>query len=154
MKRSSLLALAAAMALCTSHATAHDHRYTFGQPGPAAAATRTYHYELTDSMRFVSKDTRVIRRGETVKFIIRNSGRLTHEFSLGDVAFQKAHAEMMKAMPDMKHADPNTVSVPPGQTRTLVWTFSTQSPSGIVQIGCHVPGHFEAGMKADLQIIP
>lgn len=152
MKLPCLMALTAAMTLCTGVAVGHEQHYAFGQPGIAKAATRTYHYELSDSMRFVTRDKVVIRRGETVKFVIKNSGRLAHEFSLGDAAFQKAHAEMMKAMPDMKHVDPNMVSVPPGETRTLVWTFSAVPPSGIVQIACHLAGHFEAGMKADLRI--
>lgn len=130
----------------------HGQPFNFGEPGKAAAVTRTYHYELTDGMRFVSQGPVQIRKGETIRFVVRNSGALPHEFSLGDVAFQAQHAAQMKKMPHMQHTDPNTVSVAPGQTAELIWTFSRVPPDSVVQIACHVPGHYEAGMKADLVI--
>ena len=37
-------------------------------------------------------------RGETVKFVIRNSGRMVHEFSIGTEAMHKSHAREMTAM--------------------------------------------------------
>lgn len=149
------LILAMVLALLAQHSSAHSaHAFNFGEPGRSSSVTKTYRFQLNDSMRFVTKDTINIRQGDTVRFEITNTGRLPHEFSLGDVTFQQEHAAMMKAMPDMKHTDPNTVSVAPGKTQTLIWRFSKRPPSGMVQIGCHVLGHYDAGMKYDLIIRP
>jgi uncharacterized cupredoxin-like copper-binding protein len=52
---------------------------------------------------------------------VTNVGRITHEFSISDRASQRAHALMMKKMPNMKHEDdPATVTVEPGQIKTVI----------------------------------
>ena len=50
----------------------------------------------------------------------------------------------MRKMPDMKHKDPNTVSLAPGESAMLSWRFKG---SDTVVFACNIPGHFEAGMK-------
>jgi uncharacterized cupredoxin-like copper-binding protein len=42
----------------------------------------------------------------------------------------------------------HSVSVEPGDTVELVHTFEAVS----TRIGCHGPGHWEAGMKMDIDI--
>lgn len=37
---------------------------------------------------------------------------------------KRQHVEMMKEMPDMKHAEGNAVSLEPGETQELIWQFS------------------------------
>ncbi|MDH3219117.1 MAG: hypothetical protein OEO19_06245 [Gammaproteobacteria bacterium] len=51
---------------------------------------------------------------------------------------------MMQKMPDMKHNDPNTVSLAPGESTSLTWKFMGKDT---VVFACNIPGHFEAGMK-------
>ena len=41
------------------------------------------------------------------------------------------------------------VVVKPGETGTLTTTFDSNTT---LQIGCHQPGHYEAGMKATLTV--
>lgn len=122
------------------------------QPGQASSTTRTVRLTLNDNMRFVAVDPAVVKAGETVRFVITNAGRLPHEFSLGDKAFQQQHAAMMKAMPGMQHTDANTVTIAPGQKASLVWTFTGVAAGTVLEIACHVPGHYEAGMKIDLRV--
>lgn len=150
-----LLALASPLLLAAgdhSHA-AHGAGYSFGEPGKPAAVTRTIRVRAGDDMKFVfDPPLSSIRRGETIRFEIRNTGKLPHEFSIGDSASQKAHAKMMQDMPDMQHeADATAVSLPPGQSASLIWTFSKAVPGGIV-FGCQVPGHFAAGMQATVPV--
>ena len=101
------------------------------------------HIRALDTLRFDPARV-VVSRGETVKFVVTNVGKLAHEFVIGDAAEQAAHEKEMQAMPgkSMKH-DVNGISLPPGQTRTLVWTFTRD---GTVEYACHIPGHFAAGM--------
>ena len=84
------------------------------------------------------------RSGETVRFIVTNKGRLTHEFTIGDAKEQAEHEKEMqrmdgKVMPD----EPNAMTLKPGETKTLIWTFG---PKQVVEFACHVPGHYAAGM--------
>ena len=114
----------------------------FGREGDPAKATRTITVGMDDRMRF-SPASITVRRGETVKFVVRNQGKLLHEMVLGTPAALKEHAELMKKFPTMEHADANIAHVKPGATGEIVWQFSQP---GAFQFACLQPGHFEAGM--------
>lgn len=119
-----------------------------GKPGKATEATRTVEVAMHDGMRFVPAQV-AVRRGETVRLVVRNEGAIRHELMLGRAADLRSHAELMKRHPHMEHDEPHAVSVPPGETRTLVWTFTR---SGVVDFACLVPGHYEAGMKGRFDV--
>lgn len=118
----------------------------FGSPGKESEVTRTVEVSASDNMRF-SPGRLHVKQGETIKFIVKNVGRVKHEFSIGDRASQRAHALMMKQMPDMKHEDDlATIAVEPGRTKVVLWKFD-KKPARPLEIACHEPGHYEAGMK-------
>ena len=164
MKRIAPLVAAAALAaaLAPAHAGGthagghHDHQHGhdqahgagIGEPGDPARATRTVEVDMTDNMRFTPARVDV-KQGETVRFVVKNSGQLKHEFVLGTDKALKEHYELMKKFPEMEHADPNQVTVQPGQTGEVVWRFSK---SGTVQFACLQPGHYDAGMKGRVQV--
>lgn len=114
-----------------------------GKPGEASAVKRTIEVTMLDTMRYEPSSI-TVKAGETVRFVVENKGKVTHEFGIGTPEEQVKHAEIMKAMPDMKHDDPNVITVEPGQKKELVWQFTT---AGTFEIACHVPGHYPAGMK-------
>lgn len=121
---------------------------SIGQPGKAANVTRTIDIELGDDMRF--KPDRVdVKKGETVRFFVRNAGQIEHEMVLGNVDELKEHAKMMRAMPDMSHEEPNMVKLKPGQRGALIWQFTQ---TGAVTFACTVPGHLEAGMVGTIAV--
>jgi uncharacterized cupredoxin-like copper-binding protein len=128
----------------------HDEAFAFGEPADASDADRTIEITMLDTMQFEPDDFEVAE-GETVTFSITNTGVLDHDFTLGDEATQDAHEEEMAEMSDDGHdgADANAVLVEAGQTEELTWTFTTADE---LLIGCHVPGHYEAGMVAQLQV--
>ena len=131
--------------------TGHDHadmKVTFGSPGAESKVTKTINVEANDRMRFVF-DRTDIKRGDVVKFVIRNAGKVRHEFSIGDARYQRAHAGMMKQMPGMIHDSPNMTTLEPGETKTLIWKFD-RPVKGALIFACHEPGHFEAGMKKNI----
>lgn len=114
----------------------------FGREGDPKKVSRTVRLDMSDAMRFTPSDI-VVRRGETVKFIVSNSGRQLHEMVLGTPSDLKQHAELMKRFPDMEHADANMTHVKPGARGDIVWQFTK---AGAYQFACLIPGHFEAGM--------
>ena len=101
----------------------HSNDSAIGVAGKAGKATRTVKVDMTDAMRFVPATVRVAQ-GETVRFVVTNSGKLKHEFVLGTEEELKEHYEQMKKFPEMEHADPNMVTVAPGQAGEVVWQFT------------------------------
>ena len=114
----------------------------FGREGDPKRVTRTIRLDMTDAFRFTPADV-TVKRGETVKFVVANSGKVLHEMVLGTTAELKAHAELMKKFPDMEHADANMAHVKPGAKGEIVWQFTK---AGEYQFACLIPGHYEAGM--------
>ncbi|MNG79584.1 plastocyanin [compost metagenome] len=167
------LFIAAALALVSLPALAQQtHGFAFGQPAPAAKASRTVEVVLKD-ISFEPKSLQV-KAGETVRFVLINEGKLPHEFNLGDKAMHVEHQKQMVAMQgkmftagmdheSMDHGqmnhDPmkqgsghgagNTVLVLPGQRAELTWTFRQSAP---IEFACNVPGHYQAGMVGPLTI--
>lgn len=114
----------------------------FGREGDPKRVTRTVKLDMTDAFRFTPADV-TVKRGETVKFVVANSGKVLHEMVLGTPEELKAHAELMKKFPDMEHADANMAHVKPGAKGEIVWQFTK---AGEYQFACLIPGHYEAGM--------
>jgi uncharacterized cupredoxin-like copper-binding protein len=86
--------------------------------------------------------------GVPVTFVVHNSGTVEHEFVIGDEEVQAEHEEEM-AGGGMGHDEPNAILVDPGETKELTWTFEA---AGETLAGCHVPGHYPAGMKATIRV--
>jgi uncharacterized cupredoxin-like copper-binding protein len=133
------------------HSGGHGHgdgghaESAVGKPGKPGDVTRTVNVELLDSMRFDFLPQLSITEGEVIRFIVQNTGSIRHEFSIGNSAEQEAHREMMRNMPNMVHEDGNSVTVEPGETKELIWSFGGDKH---VEFACNIPGHSEAGMKA------
>jgi len=119
-----------------------------GEPGEAARATRTVEVDMTDNMRFTPGEISV-RQGETVRFVVKNSGAVKHELVLGTPEELRAHYALMLKTPGMEHADDNMVSVAPGMAGEVVWRFTK---AGNVHFACLQPGHYDAGMKGLVKV--
>ena len=135
-----------------SHAAGQGHGHagadTIGVPGQAAKVTRTVNVDMTDTMRFIP-DSITAKQGETIRFVVKNSGKLKHEFVLGTQKELKEHYEQMKKFPEMEHADPNMVTVAAGKTGEVIWQFTK---SGKIDFACLQPGHYDAGMKGFVDV--
>lgn len=132
---------------------AHTHnaptKSSIGQPAESSKATKTINVELLDSMKFAFSPALDIANGDIVTFVVVNTGQVRHEFSIGNAEEQKAHAQMMKNMPDMMHEDGNTITVEPGETKEITWHFAGKET---VVFACNIPGHFEAGMHESVTL--
>jgi uncharacterized cupredoxin-like copper-binding protein len=128
-------------------AQSHEQK-AFGKTGDPKKVSRTIHVDMSGQMRFTPAAL-TIKQGETVKFVVRNSGKTLHEFVLGTLPELQAHAELMKKFPGMEHDEPYMAHVPPGRTETIVWQFTK---GGEFHFGCLLPGHFEAGMVGKINV--
>ena len=114
----------------------------FGREGNPKKVLRTIRIDMTDNMRFTPGAV-AVKRGETIRFVVRNDGKVLHEMVLGTREAIEAHAELMKKFPEMEHADANMAHVKPGRAGEIVWQFTQP---GEFRFACLQPGHFEAGM--------
>ncbi|OGB17058.1 MAG: hypothetical protein A2W72_09965 [Burkholderiales bacterium RIFCSPLOWO2_12_67_14] len=141
-----LLATTAAMA-AGNHAGGH-HDSPIGKPGVASKVNRTIQVDMASGMRFKPADIPV-KKGETIRFVLKNTDVVKHEFSLGTPQELLEHYEVMKKFPDMEHDEPNKISLAPGQQGEVIWTFTK---AGAVDFACLHVGHFDAGMKGQVKV--
>lgn len=124
---------------------AHVPAEGFGTAGDPDEADQTVEVSAMDALEFAPDEVEV-EVGETVTFEVTNEGSTAHEFVLGDEAYQKAHGPGMEGM---AHEDGNGVSLEPGASDTVTWTFSE---AGEVLYACHINGHYEAGMVGRITV--
>jgi len=146
-----LIAMGVALAASgtNAHGDEHNHEHAaFGQPGDPAKVSRSVAIDMNDTMRY--DPARIsVKRGETIRFVVKNSGQVKHEVVLGTMKELREHAAMMRKFPEMEHADPNQLAVDPGKTGELLWQFTK---SGTFDFACLQPGHYEAGMHGKIAV--
>mgnify|MGYP001812757485 CR=1 FL=1 len=120
------------------------------------AAPRDIVVTMTDALRF-DPGTIAVHEGETIRFLLENPTVAPHDFTLGDMDAQMHHHEEMSAGMGHEHGGegaagmPGAVSLDAGESAEVIATFDEP---GEVLIGCHVPGHWEAGMRGALLVMP
>jgi uncharacterized cupredoxin-like copper-binding protein len=128
-------------------APGHSHAdgFSAGEPGNPKRPARVVNVVMREAdgkMVFIP-DRVEIRRGEQIRFVLRNNGELEHEFVLATEAENLKHAELMQKFPDMEHDDPNAKRLKPKGASEIVWRFTKR---GEFEFACLIPGHREAGM--------
>ena len=111
-----------------------------------------------------------VKKGETIRFIIKNVGELVHEYNIATKEMHLKHQpemakmveneilladkidknkmkEMAKIDHAMAHKHANSVLLEPGETGEIVWKFNTSSK---LEVACNVPGHYKTGMVAKI----
>jgi len=153
--------LAALLAATTTSSIAHGddpktgkttavakEQKAWGMAGDAKSVTRTVTLTMDDTMRF-TPDKLSFRQGETVRFVIRNQGKLQHELVIGTKKELDDHAAMMQKFPAMQHDEPYMAHVSAGKTGGLVWTFNRP---GEFDFACLIAGHYQAGMVGKISV--
>lgn len=121
----------------------------WGIAGDAAAVKRTIEVGMTDNMRF-TPDRIEVRQGETVKFVVRNSGAVMHEFVIGTKKDLDEHAALMVKFPNMEHDEPYMAHVGPGKVGEIIWHFNRP---GDFDFACLIAGHYQAGMVGKVKVV-
>ncbi len=111
--------------------------------------------ELTmGGMRFIP-DKLDVKVGETITFVVTNPNDIPHELFIGDAADQAAHRAAHMAMPSAGQATvPHMgygIYLDAHGTGMVTYHFTQV---GEILLGCHLPGHWEAGMKATVTVKP
>jgi uncharacterized cupredoxin-like copper-binding protein len=113
-----------------------------------------------------------VKVGETIKFEVENVGELVHEFNIANKMMHMKHQPEMQKMVEneillsdsidkdkmekmakidksMAHSHSNSVLLEPKQKGQIIWKFDNAAN---IEIACNVPGHYQAGMIAPVNI--
>ena len=141
-----------------------------GEPGHLNEVDRTIEIKMFDN--YYEPNQIDIKKGETIKFVVKNMGELVHEFNiatkemhikhqpemlkmvgmeilLGDRIDMKKMKEVAKTDKSMAHSHSNSVLLEPNKSEDLIWKFSKNAK---LEVACNVPGHYQAGMIAKVNI--
>ena len=156
-----VLATVAALALSGGSAVAHEkhdakkasapvkkEQKPWGIAGDAKSAKRTIEIAMSDDMRFAPSNIEV-KQGETVKFVVRNKGKVLHEMVIGDKKTLDEHAALMVKFPGMEHDEPYMAHVAAGKQGSLLWNFNRP---GEFDFACLIAGHYQAGMVGKIKV--
>jgi uncharacterized cupredoxin-like copper-binding protein len=120
----------------------------WGVAGDASTVRRTVTITMGDNMRF-TPDALDVKQGETIRLVMKNGGKLLHEFVLGTREDLEEHAALMVKFPAMEHSEPYMVHVPPGKTGQIIWHFNQ---AGEFDFACLIAGHYQAGMVGRIKV--
>jgi uncharacterized cupredoxin-like copper-binding protein len=121
-----------------------------GMPAKGAKPDKVVHVILGDDMTIKFKKDVKIEPNDVVQFVVMNTGKINHEFTIGSAKEQLEHREMMKNMSgDHMHDSGNAVTVEPGKAKQLLWHFHGDNK---VEFACNIPGHAEAGMVKKIEL--
>jgi uncharacterized cupredoxin-like copper-binding protein len=135
-----------------NHAHKHDHGHggnnssVVGKPGDLKNVSRTIKLQMTYKH---FKPSRInVKKGETIKFVLKNVSEKEHEIMIGTIEELKEHAKTMRKNPDWVHVDPNQVTVEAGKTGEMIWQFTE---AGTIPFACPRHGHFKA-MRGEITV--
>ena len=147
-----------------------DKNMKIGSKGNVADVTRVIKVVMYDN--YYEPSSFQIKEGETIKFEVENAGMLVHEFNIANKMMHMKHQpemikmaengillafsidkEKMKKMAKMDksmgHSHSNSVLLEPKQKGDLIWKFDNAAN---IEVACNVPGHYQAGMIAKVNI--
>jgi uncharacterized cupredoxin-like copper-binding protein len=87
-----------------------------------------------------------VSKGTTVRFIVRNSDPIDHEFIIGNERVQEVHENGTESHHGAK---PGEITVPSLAQRSTTYSFED---TGRLIFGCHLPGHYAYGMRGEIMI--
>ena len=147
-----------------------DKNMKIGSKGNLNEVSRTIKVKMYDN--YYEPSSFSIEAGETIKFEVENLGILVHEFNIANKMMHMKHQpEMLKMVENeillatsidkekmkkmakvdksMGHSHNNSVLLEPKQKGEIFWKF-TEAVN--IEIACNVPGHYQAGMIAKVNI--
>ena len=147
-----------------------DKNMKIGSLGKESEVSRVIKVVMYDN--YYEPSSFQIKAGETIKFEVENNGELVHEFNIANKMMHKKHQPEMEKMVEneilfadsidkvkmkkmaiidktMGHSHNNSVLLEPKQKGNIIWKFDNAVN---IEVACNVPGHYQAGMIAEVNI--
>jgi uncharacterized cupredoxin-like copper-binding protein len=104
--------------------------------------------KLTDQLK-MDPAAVTVPAGTPVTFVVTNTGAIDHEFFVGDEQAQADHDKAIGGATTAPSDSANGLGLKPGETKSLTITFQAGTA---MLAGCHIDGHYLAGMKSTITI--
>ena len=147
-----------------------DKNMKIGSKGKSSDVSRTIKVKMYDN--YYEPNSFNIKKGETIKFEVSNLGELVHEFNIANAMMHLKHQPEMEKMVEneillgdkidkdqmhkmaamdksMGHSHSNSVLLAPKEKGIIIWKFENAVD---IEIACNVPGHYQAGMIAAVNL--
>ena len=147
-----------------------DKNMKIGSLGKESEVSRVIKVIMYDN--YYEPNSFQIKAGETIKFEVENAGKLVHEFNIANKMMHIKHQPEMEKMVEngillafsidkekmkkmakmdksMGHSHSNSVLLEPKQKGDIIWKFDNAVN---IEVACNVPGHYQAGMIAKVNI--
>jgi uncharacterized cupredoxin-like copper-binding protein len=125
----------------------HTHTvFAAGEPGDPKKPARAVEITMREGdgeMTFAPAEIEV-RKGEQIRFVLKNQGERDHDFILDSFEGHAKHKIEMEKNPSMEHDEPNATRTATKKSAELLWRFTKP---GAFEFACLHPGHYDAGMK-------
>lgn len=120
-----------------------------GASGPESTEAVVVPVEVGEWYVRLSQTT--FKVGVPYRFVVTNSGQLPHELMIMPPV-DPSSGMSMEEMDEMAVAMVEEDDLGPGTTASVEVTFE-QTGSARLEAACHLPGHYEAGMKQPLTVV-
>ena len=96
----------------------------------------------------IASDLTHFSLGIPYHFVVVNKGATLHELMIAPPLTGTMTVDDLDKLRLFEVSD-----IAAGETKTLDYTFKESAPLGKLEMACHVPGHYEAGMKLPVVIV-
>lgn len=119
--------------------------------GPSAARRPVNVRVFLSEYKIESSLTR-FKVGVPYHFVVTNKGSVKHEIMLMKPMETPQHMDM-EELDKMALAHVEAEDLPPGAVATFDYTFTEPAASGELEFACHLPDHYEKGMRLPIIVV-
>ncbi len=120
-----------------------------GCSGKGSASNGPVNVQVTLSEFSITSSVTTFKVGVAYHFIVNNTGTAAHEFEIMPPATGTLTQDQITSM---SLAGLSQSDLPAGGSKTLDYTFTKEYAQGTLELACHLPGHYEAGMKLPIVV--
>lgn len=106
--------------------------------------------QITETEFKIDSSMTSFTTGTTYHFIVKNAGKIAHEFMIMPKSERAMSGMSMGEMDHMTLARIETIA--PGETQTVDYTFPLSTSGSHPEFACYLPSHYEAGMKLGVSV--
>ncbi len=117
--------------------------------GGSNGSSGPQHVQITESDFKITSSVTTFSPGMTYHFTVTNNGQTTHEFMIMPMGMNMSGMSM-----DTMHKTALAMidTIAPSETKTFDYTFASSASGHNFEFACHLPGHYEAGMKLSITV--
>ncbi|MEC6833675.1 copper-binding protein [Photobacterium toruni] len=117
-----------------------------GMPAIGSKPNKVVYVTLADDMTITLKKAVEIQPNDVVQFVVMNTGKMVHEFSIGSPQ-EQAQARQIGQDHHIKNS--NAVTVAPEKAKHVLWHFHG---SNKIEFACNMADHATAGMTQTITL--